>query len=147
MQIQPCTTADTAQLCSLLETASLPTEDIQITKRKLFWKVIVQGNLIATIGLELVTPSIGLLRSLCVKNEYRGHGYAQELVKRVESEAHTLKIEQLFLLTTTAKAYFLKYDYVEVKRDIVPEEIKQSSQFSSLCPSSAIIMKKDISYS
>ncbi len=50
----------------------------------------------------------------------------------------------LYLLTTTAKDFFNKEGYIVVNRDEVPEPIKNSSEFSSVCPSTAIVMKKEI---
>jgi amino-acid N-acetyltransferase len=51
-------------------------------------------------------------------------------------------INCLYLLTTTAKAFFDKQGYCSIKREETPQAVKQTAEFSSLCPSSAVVMKK-----
>jgi amino-acid N-acetyltransferase len=48
------------------------------------------------------------------------------------------------LLTQTAEAFFERHGYQVADRDHVPDEIKQSAEFQSLCPSSAICMTKSL---
>ena len=67
-----------------------------------------------------------------------------DLVARLESEAKSSGIEALYLLTETADKYFAKKGYTAISREIVPVEIKSSSEFSHVCPVSAIVMKKEL---
>jgi amino-acid N-acetyltransferase len=48
------------------------------------------------------------------------------------------------LLTETAPGYFETKGYQQITRADVPEEVQQSSEFSHVCPQSAIVMKKII---
>jgi amino-acid N-acetyltransferase len=52
--------------------------------------------------------------------------------------------EYLFLLTTTAREFFLKENYTLVDRNSVPLSIKETSEFTGLCPSSATVMRKQL---
>jgi amino-acid N-acetyltransferase len=63
-------------------------------------------------------------------------------VEYIEKIAKQNAVKELILLTTTASDYFSKKAYRTIERNNVPEEIKKSSEFSSTCPSSAVIMKK-----
>ena len=46
------------------------------------------------------------------------------------------------LLTETAEKFFRAIGYEVIDRRHVPEEIKQSAEFRSLCPASAVCMTK-----
>jgi amino-acid N-acetyltransferase len=82
------------------------------------------------------------LRSLAVAETYRSKGIGGKLVEYIEKFAKQNAVKELILLTTTASGYFSKKAYRTIERNNVPEEIKKSSEFSSTCPSSAVIMKK-----
>ena len=48
----------------------------------------------------------------------------------------------MFLLTTTAESYFGKRGYSTTSREAVPEAIRNTKEFASVCPSSAVVMVK-----
>lgn len=129
-----------ADVLSLLNKCDLPTSDITPEKLALFFgsgEPILRG----VIGLE-VHGDCGLMRSLAVDETFRNQGLAAKLLSIIETKAQEKQLHSLFLLTTTAPAYFQNHGYSEVSRDEVPEEIKKTSEFSSVCPKSAIVMKK-----
>jgi amino-acid N-acetyltransferase len=51
-------------------------------------------------------------------------------------------VEQLVLLTEAAEQFFHAIGYEAIDRSSVPEAIKQSAEFRSLCPASAVCMTK-----
>ena len=51
-------------------------------------------------------------------------------------------VEQLVLLTETAEKFFRAIGYEVIDRRHVPQGIKQSAEFRSLCPASAVCMSK-----
>lgn len=124
----------------LLEQAKLPTKDID-EKVKLF--VLQNGQeIIGTGGLELM-KEYGLLRSVSVKESEKGRGLGQKITQFVENYAKSIGIEEIYLLTNTAKDFFEKKEnYMIVDRTLVPKEIQESKQFAETCPSSAIVMRK-----
>jgi len=83
-----------------------------------------------------------LLRSLAVAPSYQQRGMGRRLVARLEREAQADDVEQLVLLTETAEKFFRAIGYEVIDRRHVPEDIKQSAEFRSLCPASAICMSK-----
>lgn len=124
---------------ALLKQNNLPTEDItEITK---LFSIVDNDKVIATIGLELY-EKIGLLRSFAVDEEYRSKGVGSQLVNFIEDFAQQNGIKEIVLLTTTAAEYFTKRNYQAIHRENIPGEIKNSSEFKSTCPSSAVVMKK-----
>lgn len=124
---------------ALIKECGLPTEDISDTT-KLF-VVSEENEITGTIGIELYN-GIALLRSLAIKQERRSRGSGKQLVEFIERFAKQNGIKELVLLTTTAKDFFTKRAYQCIERSDIPEEIKQSTEFTSTCPSTAIVMKK-----
>jgi amino-acid N-acetyltransferase len=56
--------------------------------------------------------------------------------------AQTVGMPAVYLLTTSAESYFPKFGFVHVTRAQVPASVKQSIEFRSACPASAIVMRK-----
>jgi amino-acid N-acetyltransferase len=129
-------------IVSLLASQKLPVEDLPDHLNN-FWIVEDKGEVIGVVGLEL-HPPFGLLRSLAVLPDYRNLGIGNMLVSAVEEQAIKLELKGIYLLTETAKSYFEKRGYVVVDRDKVHDPVKQSSEFSHVCPVSAAAMQKKI---
>jgi amino-acid N-acetyltransferase len=91
--------------------------------------------LIGSVGLELYEEA-ALLRSLAVHPDFQGMGLGSRLVDSMIEKAKGMGFNQLFLLTDTAEIYFKKKGFVTVMRDKVPEDMKQSIEFTTLCTSS-----------
>jgi amino-acid N-acetyltransferase len=56
----------------------------------------------------------------------------------------TLGINWLYLLTETASEYFEAKGYERISREDAPAALSASSEFSHVCPVSAIVMKKPL---
>lgn len=125
----------------MLKDAHLSVDDI--TEETILYALDENEELNAVIGLE-VYENIGLLRSLCVSPSVRGEGKGSVLVRFVEDEARRKQLVDIYLLTETASGLFEKLGYTKVEREKVPEPIRNTSQFSSVCPSSAIVMFKHL---
>jgi amino-acid N-acetyltransferase len=97
-------------------------------------------------GLE-VFGNLALLRSVAVKPDVRGKGIGKELVAQIEQVAKHSGIKALYLLTNTAPDFFKSIGYQQIHREDFAEPLKQTSQFSGLCPVSAICMKKEFNSS
>ena len=96
---------------------------------------------VGMIGLEQF-DNVGLLRSLVVEQSARSTGIGKQLVDAVETRAAELGVSELWLLTIDADAYFQRLGYSCVKRADAPEEIRQTEEFSDLCPGDAVLMRK-----
>lgn len=139
--MEPVTRRETlSAIKALLEANKLPVDDLSEPGVELFCKC-ERGQPVAAIGLERRGTS-GLLRSLVVSDEKRGQGLAQCLVSEVEAEARQNGLYGLFLLTETADEFFSKAGYTRADRDAAPAAIRETKQFSSLCPASATFMCK-----
>jgi amino-acid N-acetyltransferase len=48
----------------------------------------------------------------------------------------------VFLLTTTAEKFFPRFGFEQIAREDVPPSVQASVEFTSACPTSAIVMRK-----
>jgi amino-acid N-acetyltransferase len=129
-------------LISLLQSEGLPVEDLPKDLSN-FYMATDNGFIVGAIGLEIYDRS-GLLRSLVVKPEYRKMKIATSMVDELQKQARILGLKEIYLLTETATNYFSKIGFEETSRDEAPVALKQSTEFSHVCPSTAIFMKKKI---
>jgi amino-acid N-acetyltransferase len=123
---------------SLLKTSGLPADDLDF-KRDLLLGYYEGEALVGTGGLEVYGP-YALLRSLSVKMGIRGKAVGTTLTEYLLQEARKKKLKGIYLLTETARGFFLKKGFKDIARESVPEEVKKSAEFSKLCPASAAIM-------
>ena len=132
---------DLAAILQLLNSAGLPTADLASAHEFQTWVLEDRGSISGVIGLERFGAE-ALLRSLAVAPEHRKRGFGHELVAQLERDARADGINRLVLLTETAEAFFRDLGYATTERRQVSEEAKQSPEFRSLCPASAICMSK-----
>ncbi|HJU71530.1 MAG TPA: arsenic resistance N-acetyltransferase ArsN2 [Paucimonas sp.] len=130
------------KVASLLAAANLPTADICANSPFSFFGIHSNGELVAAAGIERLSAHSGLLRSVAVKPEFQGQGFATRLVAFCEQWAKHNGINTLYLLTSTASSFFSKQGYRLVPRSEAPADVSNTAQFSSLCPSAASLMQK-----
>jgi protein-tyrosine-phosphatase/N-acetylglutamate synthase-like GNAT family acetyltransferase len=128
---------------ALLQDAGLPTADLKSAQGLQMWVLEAKDSVLGVIALERF-GSEALLRSLAVAPECRKRGFGHELVARLEQDAQADGVEQLVLLTETAEPFFRTLGYDVIDRRNLSEEVKQSAEFRSLCPASAVCMRKAI---
>ncbi len=97
--------------------------------------------LIGCVGLE-VYDRYALLRSLAVHPDFQGRGIGKQLVSRIIERARVKGIGQLYLLTDTAEDFFRKIGFDYVDREDVPASVRQSIEFTTLCPTAASLTKR-----
>ncbi len=133
---------DMPAVLALLQSAGLPTSDLSSAQQLQLW-VLQSDSLQGVIALEHF-GSEALLRSLAVASECRRRGIGHQLVARLEHDAYAGGIQRLILLTETAQAFFRALDYQVIDRQAVGDAVKQSAEFRSLCPASAVCMSKTL---
>lgn len=131
------------EILPLLAECGLPVSDISPSQPLQFFGIRSESGLVAVVGLELY-GSVGLLRSLAVAPSRRGHGLGRQLVAFAERVAASQGVDSLFLLTTTAAAFFGKLGYLPASRSTAPPAIQATLQFSGLCPTSAAFLSKSV---
>ncbi|MEM6346459.1 MAG: arsenic resistance N-acetyltransferase ArsN2 [Bacteroidota bacterium] len=122
----------------ILRSNGLPTDDL--SQPHLWFFSYQNGVRVGTLGLEQY-GSLGFLRSLSILPEFHAQGLGSQVVKKLIAEREAFGCAELYLMTTDAAGFFSKFGFQRVERSAVPESIKQTQQYSSICPSSAIVMK------
>lgn len=145
MTYRPATETDRPTLISLLQQASLTTDDLPVDISPFLLAFSNQsagaeGELIGAAGIELL-GEVGLLRSVAVAPDYQGHYIGQTLVDGLMQAAEHNGLTDLYLLTTTADGFFERLGFERIPRDDVPDEVRQTPQFSTGCPDSAVVMR------
>lgn len=130
-----------AELTALLAACDLATSDLVANARVRLYGGRTDGELVGAVGFESV-GRVALLRSLAVAPSQRGKGLGQVLVASAEAHAGEQGIDTLYLLTTTAAAFFARLGYSAVERALAPTAIRATSQFAGLCPAAATLMCK-----
>ncbi len=130
------------QLKHFLQTCGLPTADIQLDGSE-FLMYRKENAIVASGGLEFYGDK-GLLRSVAVSPTMRGVGKGHQVVTDLLQLAKSRSVRHVFLLTETAPAFFKRMGFSELSRAAAPVEIQGSTEFSSVCPVSAVLMVRDV---
>ncbi|MDB5022524.1 MAG: hypothetical protein JWP78_279 [Mucilaginibacter sp.] len=129
-------------ILELLRAERLPVDDLPATLEN-FLVALQNDQVIGVAGLEIY-GDYSLLRSLAVKPNLRSHGIAGKLLQQIETLAHSKGLKAIYLLTETASDYFYRKNYIRITRNEVPAGVQRSSEFSHVCPQSAIVMMKTL---
>jgi GNAT superfamily N-acetyltransferase len=92
------------------------------------------------LRLELYADG-ALLRSVVVDASAQGQGLGHRLTEAALTLATDRGASVVFLLTTTAAQFFPRFGFEPISRDDVPESVRQSVEFQSRCPASAVVMR------
>jgi amino-acid N-acetyltransferase len=123
---------------ALLRASDLPADDLRLGK-DLFIGYYEGTQLVGTGALEIY-GEYGLLRSLSVKIGIRGKSVGSRITDYILDQAREKKLKGVYLLTETAHGFFLKKGFTDVSRENVPPGLKASSEFTTVCPASAVCM-------
>lgn len=127
-------------LRDFLQLNQLPNEDLKLTDSFYLNYYDSSDTVVGSGGLEFYGDK-ALLRSLAVSPAMRSQSLGKQIVEDLIQRVMATGKKEIYLLTTTAYYFFLKYGFTKITRDEVPEEVKSSSEFSQVCPSSAHVMR------
>lgn len=147
IQIREAQPMNLPAVLQLLETVDLPTEGVK--EHFISFLVGLDSTtdspadvpVIACVGLELYVPS-ALLRSLAIHPSYQGKGLGKKMVEVASTWAKKHDVRQLFLLTDSAVDFFHKLGFTYINRDQVPKDVRQSIEFTKLCPTAPCLTKR-----
>lgn len=131
---------DFEEIRGLLRSANLPFEDVE---NGIGQFILVRRNkeLAGCVGLQ-ICGNDALLRSLVVSEKEQNRGLGTALVQEILEYASRLNLANIYLLTDTAENFFKNRGFNNADRSDAPDAIRETSEFSSICPSSAIFMSK-----
>lgn len=126
-------------LFAALQAADLPTEDIGAAGRH-FFRVGHDGRLLGYGGFELYGED-ALLRSIVVPKASRGQGHGRFVVEAMLREIDSAGGRRVYLLTTTAAAFFEHLGFRRIEREAAPPAILATRQASTICTSADLLTK------
>jgi len=140
--LRPASHADLAQVEAMLVAADLPVAGVAEFIRGF---VVAEdgGELVGVAGVEAHGED-GLLRSVAVAPSHRGRGLGARLTEGVMDAARSAGHRRLYLLTTTAAAYFPRHGFRTIPREEVAAAVRESVEFREACPASAVAMILDL---
>lgn len=139
--IEAATKSDLPAICALLERLHLPLAGVD---EHLTMLVAKEGEqIVGTAALELY-PDGALLRSVAVEPVRQGRQLGHQLTAAALELATAHGVDTVFLLTTTAERFFPKFGFEEIDREQVPVSVRDSVEFQSACPASAIVMRRQL---
>jgi amino-acid N-acetyltransferase len=102
-----------------------------------------RGKIIGCAALEMFGAA-ALLRSVVVDVGWQARGLGAELVDKAIRLAQGRDVSEMYLLTTTAADYFARHGFTRCMRDDAPEAMRRSVEFTTLCPASAVAMRRAV---
>jgi amino-acid N-acetyltransferase len=127
----------------LLRESHLDCSDLTPEHLRNFFGSGKKEKLEGVVGLELF-ETVGLLRSLAVVSSRQKSGLGSKLVAYAEDYARNHGIKSLYLLTLTAENFFKHRGYQRCRREDAPFAIKETKEFSDICPVSSAFMVKHL---
>ena len=124
---------------SLLSEAGLPADGLEDQFGDSYVLGIEDGEVLGLAGVEVHGTS-GLLRSVAVSPRYQRTGLGRRLVEDRVKWARARCPGGLYLLTETAPGFFRSCGFHTIPRDRAPEEIRNSLEFTRVCPETATTM-------
>lgn len=147
LRLRPATQDDLAAIIALLEANHLPTWE---TEQHIGNFVVAEqdGRVVGCGGFEAYPAGrAALVRSMAVDEPLRGSGLGRKVLEWVMARARSLGMSEFYLFTMTARDFYLKFDFVDVTLDEIPEaaraatQYKMARQFGSQFPE-LVAMKK-----
>ena len=142
VSIRPLEDREFEQVLSLLEKVKLPVEGLDPTKDR----VLVahrDGEVVGCVALEEYADG-ALLRSLAVLPSEQGRGTGIALTREVVEHSRARGTPAVYLLTETASEFFPRFGFSVITRTEVPGSVKQSVEFRSVCPETAVVMGMEL---
>ncbi len=141
--IRQATGEEQTRLLHMLEEAGLPTSDLQKDPDTRFLVAATDDTILGCVGIEFY-GSLVLIRSLAVSATLRNQGIGSNLLRAAEEFSYDHGARHAYLLTVTAEEFFRRRGYSRVERTLTPLPIASSAEYSSVCPSSAVLMTRHI---
>ncbi len=140
--IGPAVPTDLPAILDLIDRSKLPSAGLEQHVGSTL--VARDGDrIVGTAALELYGGS-ALLRSVAVAGELRGQGVGQALTNAALDLAKRRGVHTVYLLTETATQFFPKFGFRPVPRTDVDPGVLESTEFTTACPASALVMARTL---
>lgn len=136
-----------SDLTSAMAEAGLPTADLAEPGRTLFQYATLDRHSVGWGGFELYDGDV-LLRSVAVMPRFHRQGYGRNMAALLMRRAYDAGARQAYVLTgdPEARTFFEKLGFAAIDRSAAPAAILATRQASELCPASATLLTKRITF-
>lgn len=140
MIIEAATARDLPDVHELLTRHRLPLDGVDDHVQTM---LVARENsqIVGSAALEVYADG-ALLRSVAVDARQQGRHVGHQLTEAALQLARAHGARAVFLLTTTAEKFFPRFGFEQIAREDVPPSVQASVEFTSACPTSAIVMRK-----
>ena len=138
--IEPAGARDREAILALLARVHLPQDGLGEHLAHAF-VARRNGAVVGSAVLEVYADG-ALLRSVAVDSGLQGTGLGAELTRAAIARAGELGVPAVYLLTTTAERFFPRFGFTPIARVDVPAGVRDSVEFRSACPATAIVMRR-----
>lgn len=140
MKLREARHEDLTAVERLLTHDALPLEGVTEHIANSFVVALDGDRVVGVAGVE-VYEDAGLLRSVAVDQPLRGKGLGATLVSDRLRWAREQGLQEIYLLTTTAKDFFERLGFEVIDRASAPATMQQAPEFAYLCANTATTMK------
>ena len=95
-------------------------DDEIATNIRSYTLALFNGELVGFTALHIHTAYLAEIRSLIVKDGFRGQKIGENLINKVLDEARTLGVQRVLSLTYK-QSFFERLDFVEIPKESLPE--------------------------
>jgi len=138
--LRPADAGDLPAVSALLMDAGLPIDGLEDQFGPSYVVAVNGQDIIGAEGIER-HGAAGLLRSAVVSARWQGHGIGDRLTRNRLAWAADQKLHEVWLLTTTADAYFPRFGFSRADRTDAPASLQESREFTVACPATATAMR------
>jgi amino-acid N-acetyltransferase len=138
--IAPAAPGDASAILELITKAGLPIDGL-VDHLGTALVARVDRRVVGCAALEVYRDG-ALLRSVAVDPRARGRLIGHRLTEAALEMARSLGVPAVYLLTTTAEGFFPRFGFHPVERADVPVDVRESVEFRSACPSTAVVMRR-----
>jgi amino-acid N-acetyltransferase len=139
-QITKAAPTDLDEILELLDASALPGDGVADHLPDFFVARDSNDHLVGCAGIERYS-ALGLLRSVAVTADLQRSGLGSRLVTAVLDESQRKEINEVVLLTTTARDFFAhRFGFAETAREPYEERLASSAEWRLPRCSSAVVM-------
>ncbi len=144
LSVRAARPADLGELLELLAAVGLPPEGVAESLENFLLARAADGALVGCVGLER-HGRLGLLRSAAVAPGLQRSGLGSRLTEELLGRARAEGLEEVLLLTTTAREFFARrFGFEEAGRDAYDARLASSPEWSLPRCSTAVLMRLDL---
>ncbi len=142
MRLERASAADVPAVEALLSAADLPLDGAADAVASL--GVVARDAAGAVVGAAALERfgSAGLLRSVVVAPAARGLGVGRAVVEEAERLAAAEGMDDLYLITETAEAWFPRLGWTPVPRSVAQAAVGESIEFTTVCRDKGVPMRR-----